>query len=147
MTYVEARQTALESLERGEAREAFAKFRWTMEYPGQLGDDPERWRDALTVFARIAALLAGDAFATLVRRAADAPDDVRALYDLGYGLIEQDLNGIRGHRSGPGQPAFTESGAPRRRAGLRLGTRLAIKPRDVPGASGPGLRAPRQKAG
>src|SRR5262249_33963592 len=94
MTYVEARQTALESLERGEAREAFAKFRWTMEYPGQLGDDPERWRDALTVFARIAALLAGDAFATLVRRAADAPDDVRALYDLGYGLIEQDLNGI-----------------------------------------------------
>ena len=59
-----------------------------------MGDDPERWRDALTVFARIAALLAGDAFATLVRRAADAPDDVRALYDLGYGLIEQDLNGI-----------------------------------------------------
>jgi hypothetical protein len=94
MTYLEARQTALESLERGEAREAFAKFRWTMEYPGQLGDDPARWRDALTVFARIAAVLAGDAFATPVRRAADAPDDVRALYALGYGLIEQDLNGI-----------------------------------------------------
>ena len=94
MTYLEARQTALESLERGEAREAFARFRWTMEYPGQLGDDPERWRDALTVFARIAAILAGDAFATLVRTAADAPDDVRALYDVGYGLIEHDLNGI-----------------------------------------------------
>src|SRR5215469_7089769 len=94
MTYLEARQTALESLERGEAREAFARFRWTMEYPGQLGDDPERWRDALTVFARIAAALADDAFTTLVRRAADAPDDVQALYDLGYGLIEQNLNGI-----------------------------------------------------
>jgi hypothetical protein len=65
-TYLEARQTALESLERGDAREAFGKFRSTMEYPGRLGDDPERWRDALTVFARIARALAGDAFATLV---------------------------------------------------------------------------------
>jgi hypothetical protein len=93
-TYPENRQTALESLERGDAREAFGKFRWTMEYPGQLGDDPERWRDALTVFARIATALAGDAFTALVRRAADAPDDIQALYDLGYGLIEQNLNGI-----------------------------------------------------
>jgi hypothetical protein len=65
-----------------------------MEYPGQLGDDPERWREALTVFARIATGLADDAFATLVRRAADAPDDALALYDLGCGLIEQNLNGI-----------------------------------------------------
>ena len=93
-TYPEARQAALESLERGDAREAFRKFRGTMEYPGQLGDDPERWRDAVTVFARIAAALADDALATLVRRAADAPDDIQALYDLGYGLIEQALNGI-----------------------------------------------------
>src|SRR5215475_12456454 len=93
-TYPEARQTALESLERGDAREAFGKFRCTMEYPGQLGDDPERWRDALTIFARIATTLAGDAFATPVRRAADAPDDVQALYELGYWLIEQNSNGI-----------------------------------------------------
>ena len=46
-TYPEARQTALESLDRGDAREAFSKFRWAMEYPGQVGDDPGRWRDAL----------------------------------------------------------------------------------------------------
>ncbi|HMA70385.1 MAG TPA: hypothetical protein VKP67_02655 [Xanthobacteraceae bacterium] len=65
---------AFESLERGDTREAFGTFRWTMEYPGQLGDDPEHWRDALTVFARIAAAPADDAFTTLVRRAADAPD-------------------------------------------------------------------------
>src|SRR5215471_12928644 len=93
-TYPEARQAALESLERGDAREAFGKFRGIMGYPGQLGDDPERWRDALTVFARITTALAGDAFGTLVRRAADAPDDIQALYDLGCGLIEQNLNGI-----------------------------------------------------
>jgi hypothetical protein len=93
-TYLERRQTALESLERGDAREAFGKFRWTMEYPGQLGNDPDRWRDALTLFARITTALVGEAFTALVRRVADAPDDVQALYDLGYGLIEQNLNGI-----------------------------------------------------
>jgi hypothetical protein len=82
-TYPERRKTALESLEKGDAHKAFGEFRWTMEYPSQLGDDPERWRDALTVFARIATALSGDAFTTLVRRAADAPDDVQALYDLG----------------------------------------------------------------
>jgi hypothetical protein len=65
-----------------------------MAYPGQLGDDPDRWRDALTVFARIATALAGDGPATLVRRAADAPDDVQALYDLGCWLIEQNCNDI-----------------------------------------------------
>src|SRR5215831_15869142 len=93
-TYPEIRQTALKCLETGDSREAFREFRWTMEYPGQLGDDPERWREALTIFARIATKLADGAFATLVRRAADAPDDVLALYDLGCGLIEQNLNGI-----------------------------------------------------
>jgi hypothetical protein len=93
-TYPEARHAALEKLESGDAREAFQKFRWTMEYPGQLGDDRERWRDALTVFARIAAGLDGDAFAAPASRAADDPDDAKALYDLGYWLIDQDLNGI-----------------------------------------------------
>jgi hypothetical protein len=43
---------------------------------GRVGDYPERWCDALTIFTRIATVLAGDAFATLLRRAADAPDDV-----------------------------------------------------------------------
>jgi hypothetical protein len=93
-TYPEARQTALESLERGDARQAFGMFRRAMEYPGLLGDDRERWRDALTVFARIATSLAGDQFAALVRRAADDPDDAQVLYNLGYALIEEDLNGI-----------------------------------------------------
>jgi hypothetical protein len=93
-TYPEARQTALESLDRGDAREAFSKFRWAMEYPGQVGDDPGRWRDALTVFGRIATALAGDEFGALVHRATLDPDHVQALYDLGYGLIEQGLNGI-----------------------------------------------------
>jgi hypothetical protein len=93
-TYHEARQTALETAERGDAHEAFGTFRWTLEYPGQFGDDPERWRDALTVFARIATALAGDEFAALAHRAARAPDDTQALYDLGYGLIEQGLNGM-----------------------------------------------------
>src|SRR5262249_21330943 len=88
------RQAALDSLERGNAREAFSRFRWALEYPSQLGDDPERWRDALTVLARIATALAGDEFGALVQRASADPDDGQALYDLGYGLIEQGLNGI-----------------------------------------------------
>lgn len=93
-TYDEARQTALESLERGEAQEAFGKFRWTLEYPGQLGNDLARWQDALTIFARIGTALAGDEFGALVRQAAAQPNDVQTLYNLGYALIEQSLNGI-----------------------------------------------------
>jgi hypothetical protein len=93
-TYSEARQAALESLETGNALDAFQKFRWTMEYPGELGDDDARWRDALTVFAAIAAGLGGEAFAAPVKQAADDPSDAKALYDLGYWMIDQDLSGI-----------------------------------------------------
>ena len=44
--YVELRRKALEALDRGEAREAFTIFRWTLEYPGRLED----WADALEIF-------------------------------------------------------------------------------------------------
>jgi hypothetical protein len=94
LTYPERRQTALESLEGGDAGAAFGKFRVALAYPGQLGDDPEGWRDALTVFARIATALAGDGPATPARWAADAPDDVQVLYGLGCWLIEHNCNDI-----------------------------------------------------
>lgn len=93
-TYDEARQAALESLEQGDVQSAFSKFRWTLEYPGQLGEDPQRWRDALSIFARIATDMAGDEFGTLVRRVAASSDDLQTLYDFGYALVEQGLNGI-----------------------------------------------------
>ncbi len=93
-SYAEARRAALESLEAGDAHQAFQKFRSAMEYPGDLDDGPERWSDALAIFTQIAAGLGGDEFAAPARRAAEAPSDVQALYDLGYWMIDQDLNGI-----------------------------------------------------
>ncbi|GHO57389.1 hypothetical protein [Ktedonobacter robiniae] len=47
--------------------------------------------EAWSVFAEIAAALAGEEFANFVRAVVRNPEDVRALYDLGYQLIEQEL--------------------------------------------------------
>jgi hypothetical protein len=56
--------------------------------------DREEWQEAFGLFARISEVIAGEALAGIVRQAVDEPDDVQALYNLGYELIEQGLPGI-----------------------------------------------------
>lgn len=87
------RDKAVAALEAGDFRTAFRQLRRVLDYPGML-DLPERWPEALTLFARIAEAIAGPEFATLVRDVAENPDRRDALYELGYQLIEQGLDPI-----------------------------------------------------
>src|SRR5262245_12179790 len=106
--YSDVRREALDALSAGEPQRAFALFRWALEYPGTLPSD-DAWRDALSIFAQIAAEMADDEFAEYVRRAANRPDDTINLYELGNQLIEQSLHGIaatvlmRAHQLLPGR--------------------------------------------
>jgi hypothetical protein len=93
-SFDEARRAAAQALDAGDARAAFGHVRFHLGHDAALTTDGALWREAFALFARIAEGIAGDDFAALVRRAADAPDDVQGLYDLGYELIEQGLPGI-----------------------------------------------------
>ncbi|PTL81608.1 hypothetical protein [Vitiosangium sp. GDMCC 1.1324] len=109
-TYASLREQALEALQAQDARKAYSTFRWALQYPGAPElEDPEQWKEAWELFARIAASLAGEELADIIRKAAHAPKDAQALYYLGYQLIEQKLYGIaatplaRAHRLVPRQ--------------------------------------------
>ncbi|HLM69265.1 MAG TPA: hypothetical protein VK358_17125 [Longimicrobium sp.] len=114
--YDTLRQAALKALEEQNPQEAFAVFRRVLEYPGaQELDHPSRWQEAWELFAKIATPIAGEAFAQVVRRAAQDERNVQALYDLGYQLVEQSLHGLaatvllRAHLLVPGaEPMVSE---------------------------------------
>jgi hypothetical protein len=88
--YATVRQQALDELASGAAQTAFRTFRSILA-DVHLAHDRDLFADALEVFARIGGALAGDDFAATVRAASRQPDNVQALYDLGYELIEQRL--------------------------------------------------------
>jgi hypothetical protein len=90
--YPAVRQRAIDALEAGDARGAFGAVRQVLGYPTAL--DESQWPEAMAVFARIASAIVGEEWAGHVRAVADAPSDVRALYKLGYELIEQSLHSI-----------------------------------------------------
>lgn len=92
--YEELRDQALAALEAGEPRDAFGRFRWVLEYPGEAVGDDARWREALDLFARIAQGISGEGIPGCIARVLAAPDDADAYYDLGYELIEYGLHGI-----------------------------------------------------
>jgi hypothetical protein len=94
-TYDARRVQALEALLAQEPRKAFGIFRWVLRHPGAPElKDRTRWTEAWEVFARIAAANSDEELAALVRKAAVDPDDVQALYDLGYQLIERSLHDL-----------------------------------------------------
>ena len=93
-TFAEARQAALDALARGDAREAFGRVHFHLANDQALLTDREEWQEAFGLFARISEAITGETLASLVRQAVDDPDDVQALYNLGYELIEQGLPGI-----------------------------------------------------
>jgi hypothetical protein len=86
------RADALDALETQTPQRAFAIFRPALEYPGKLRGR-EDFVEALGVLARIAQPIVGELVA-YIDRAAESPDDPGGLYDLGYQLIEQGLEGI-----------------------------------------------------
>lgn len=94
-TYDARRVQALEALLVQEPRKAFGIFRWVLRHPGAPElKDRARWTEAWEVFARIAAANSDEQLAALVRKTAVDPDDVQALYDLGYQLIERSLHDL-----------------------------------------------------
>ncbi|MHB2019041.1 MAG: hypothetical protein ACYCW6_19000 [Candidatus Xenobia bacterium] len=106
--YESLRHEALEALAAGDPQTAFLSFRSVLEYPGKM-ESRDRWADALGVFARIGEAIAGAEFASKIEAAAADPDDVDALYELGYELVEQALPSVaatvlaRAHELAPGQ--------------------------------------------
>jgi len=92
--FSEAQRAALDALARGEAQQAFNHVRFPLAHDPVIATDRDSWRQAFDLFARISAAIAGEELAAIVRRAVANPDDVQALYNLGYELIEQDLPGI-----------------------------------------------------
>ncbi len=104
----QSRQAAVDALERGDLHEAFRHYRFVL-----ARTDPactvDQWRDAFALFARISTGIAGAEFASYINQTIDDPDDVQALYDLGYQLIEQSVFDIaavplaRANRLHPGQ--------------------------------------------
>ncbi|MFP2926483.1 hypothetical protein ACLESO_14930 [Pyxidicoccus sp. 3LG] len=114
-TYDSRRVQTLEALLAQDPRKAFGIFRWVLRYPGAPElRDRARWTEAWEVFARIAAIISGEELAGIVRKAAQDPEDVQALYDLGYQLIEQSLHDVaatvlaRAHACRPGQAGILE---------------------------------------
>ncbi|MCO5171505.1 MAG: hypothetical protein M9894_34825 [Planctomycetes bacterium] len=110
---------AREALAQGDARAAFAALRPALEHPAPFD------AEALGVFAEVAFQLAGPELAGKVQEAVDRPDDVRALYDLGYELLEHDLDRVgaavleRAHALAPTDPGvLSELVAALERAGL-----------------------------
>ena len=90
--YAATKSKALDLLAAGDARGAFNEFRWQLEYPGKV--EPREFADALTTLAQISAKITGPDWAAHIHRAARRPNDVQALFDCGFQLIEQSLHGI-----------------------------------------------------
>ncbi len=118
-------------LAQGDAHRAFAALRPLLFDEALAGQDA-RFVDVLALFARIGAALAGEEFAAKVRAAAERPDDTRALYDLGYELIEQGLPAAavtvltRANALGPSQEAVVTELVAALERDMRYGAARAV---------------------
>ena len=91
-TYATRRAAALAHLTAADPAAAFAEFRWTLQHPRVVA--PAELADALGVLAQILVALGQGELATGAARASVDADDVGALYQLGYDLIEAELPAI-----------------------------------------------------
>ncbi len=81
---------ASQALADGDSQQAFQSLRSILRYPGH----PlltEHWGQAFGLFAEIAKIFVGDEFAVKIQKVVKNADDIEALYDLGYDLIEYGL--------------------------------------------------------
>lgn len=77
-----------DALQAGDARAAFSTLRPWLAFPPRV-EEPD-WPAALDALRRVGRDIVGESFVEVATAARDA-DDVPALYDLGYELIEQEL--------------------------------------------------------
>ncbi len=77
-------------LDTGNPQAAFTLLRKYIDWPASF-DSREDWSSTWILFGEIARAIVGVELADVVEAAAENPTDVRALYDLGYELVEVGL--------------------------------------------------------
>jgi hypothetical protein len=102
---------ASQALKSGDSQKSFQSLKTILRYPGH----PlltEYWEQSFGLFAEIAKIFVGDEFAAKIEKVVKNADDVEALYDLGYDLIEYGLPEIsstiliRANTIAPGYPGI-----------------------------------------
>ena len=81
---------AREALDHDDPQQAFGALRPAITWPRCIPTG-QRWPQMWRTFGEIADHIAGEEFGALARGAAEHPDELHVLYDLGYELIEQGL--------------------------------------------------------
>lgn len=92
-SYQEIRADARGLLDAGEPQAAFQALRPALSHPGSF-DATGDFADALGLLAEVSMGLGVDPLVPHCRRAAAEPDDVDALHDLGFELIEVGLDDV-----------------------------------------------------
>lgn len=92
-SYEEAAAQTRDLLAKGNAKEAFARFRPQLSFPGALESDA-RWEEALELFAAVSDGVGDTKLAALLRDTARTYNDPNALWDLGYQLVERRLHDV-----------------------------------------------------
>lgn len=86
-------QQTRQALKQGNSQEAFRIFRPVLSYSDKIWEQSD-FVEAWSVFAEISMILAGEEFTNFVYAVLRNPDDVEALYNLGYQLFEQRLHDL-----------------------------------------------------
>lgn len=103
-------QDAKAALAAGDVRAAYSQLRWVLEYPSPILKDDALWAEVVPLFADVCRGIAGAELEAKVRAVVGAPAkkklfgfgkpsegakaEPQALYDLGFALIDQKLDGI-----------------------------------------------------
>ncbi|GHO87387.1 hypothetical protein [Dictyobacter formicarum] len=104
-------QQARQALQQGNPQEAFRIFRPVLRYSGKTWEQSD-FVEAWSVFAEISTNLASEEFTNFVHAVIRNPEDVQALYNLGYQLFEQRLHDLaatalaRAHALAPDSPGI-----------------------------------------
>jgi hypothetical protein len=81
---------AMEAMRGGDPQQAFLLLKPLIEYPSVSIDDAFEWGPRVELFSQIASAIAGPELGMQVR-ACGPSDDLKALYDVGFALIDQGL--------------------------------------------------------
>lgn len=88
-TYAQVHQDVLQTLEKGDAREALRKMRSALSHTASFTD--AELKDAFDVMARILTALEERELSAAFKKAAKKPGDASVLFQLGFELVDREL--------------------------------------------------------
>ena len=91
--YEEIRERIIERLEKRKPQEAYSILLTVLDYPMKIDDD-NVFKDALTLFEKIARKISGQELGDLVRDTIENVNDIQVLFDLSYELFEEHQHGL-----------------------------------------------------